>query len=133
MLGGSKSSMPYLKIVCVCPPQTSINLSGGSPIRAESRAISPATRLAISPLRYSSRYFITFPLQANSIELLIRTKTTKQTGRGAFGAPLVLAALPSEKVKRRGLKALRTLRPLSILFTSTGEQRTMPQEFVNQI
>src|SRR5262245_56762913 len=58
MFGGSRSSMPYLKIVCVCPPQTSINLSGGSPIRAESRAISPASRLAISPLRYSSRYFI---------------------------------------------------------------------------
>src|SRR5215471_4770473 len=32
-----------------------------------------------------------------------------------------------------GLKALQTLRALSMFFTSTGERRTMPQEFVNQI
>src|SRR5262245_62643900 len=72
MFGGSKSSMPYLKIVCVCPPQTSIKLSGGSPIRAESRTISPASRLAISPLRYSSRYFISHFLHYSVNYLLTR-------------------------------------------------------------
>src|ERR1700726_2001995 len=42
-------------MVCVCPPQTSINLSGREP---DNLAISSEMRLASSGSRYSSTYFM---------------------------------------------------------------------------
>src|SRR5262245_24183041 len=58
MFGGSKSSMPYLKIVCVWPPQTSMILSGCEVIPV----IFSANVRARSLCLYSSKYFI-FRLQ----------------------------------------------------------------------
>ena len=46
--------MPYLTIVCVCPPQTSMIVHGRVTVRAMAAASLPAA----SPSRYSSRYFI---------------------------------------------------------------------------
>src|SRR5262249_888638 len=60
---------PYLKIVCVWPPQTSISLSGGAPVRAESRAVFSASRSAVLPFRDLSMYFLTSPPQPLSSEI----------------------------------------------------------------
>src|SRR5574341_649457 len=54
MFGGNRSSIPYLKMACVWPPQTSISLSGLEVIRA----ISAASFCATPPSRNSSTYFI---------------------------------------------------------------------------
>ena len=53
--GGRIRSIPYLTMVCVWPPQTSMIVHG----RVTVRAIAAASFRAASPSRYSSRYFMT--------------------------------------------------------------------------
>src|SRR6185295_3146314 len=56
MFSGSRSSIPYLKMVCVCPPQTSINFRGWC-VRS---AIFLAKVFARSLCLYSSMNFMFF-------------------------------------------------------------------------
>ncbi len=52
--GGRTRSMPYLTMVCVWPPQTSMMIHG----RVTVRAMAAASFRAAAASRYSSRYFM---------------------------------------------------------------------------
>src|SRR5438876_4270047 len=54
MEGGNSSSMPYLTMVCVCPPQISISVHG----LVVTAAIACRSFLTATGSRYSSRYFM---------------------------------------------------------------------------
>ena len=54
ILSGNKRSIPYLTMVCVCPPQTSINTHGLVAMRRSSSTIFVASASS----RYSSRNFM---------------------------------------------------------------------------
>src|SRR6185503_6123706 len=57
MAGGSTSSIPYLTIVCVWPPHTSMIVHG----RVTRASIARTSFATVAPSRYSSRNFIEFP------------------------------------------------------------------------